>query len=275
MEIWSQFGSFSKPFSNTGGILTYLIPPKTAIIGMIGSVLGYNVEDYREDESGNRRYRIEELYDIGVSIQPVFELITKRITFNSHYGNKSGLLNAKQDTLINPKYILYLSFPNGLSAQKEEFMRSIQKKETIYNLYMGRNNFPLNYEVLGHYKSCEMREIREMFEAAENERVYGTLNREIIKEAKITTYEEKKEIYSNNIKRQIKKFATEYDYFIRDYPVKRTNFTDFEYIPVSFFSTIYSRKKPALDTYYSYFKVKKGSTVRLYGIGDGRWITLI
>ena len=275
MEIWSQFGSFSKPFSNTGGMLTYLIPPKTAIIGMIGSVLGYNFEDYEEERDGKRSYRIEELYAIGVSIQPIFELRTKRMTFNSHYGNEPSLLNAKHDILLNPKYILYLSFPEELSSQEKEFLKSIQKKETVYNLYMGRNHFPLNYEFINYYKYCDTKEIKKRFDSHGDERLYGTLNRKIIEKPILTTHEQKKTIYENNIKEQIKKIATEYDYLIKDYPVRRRNFTDFEYLPVSFFSTKYSKKKSALDTYYSHFELRKSSPVRLYSVGDGRWITLI
>ena len=45
MDIWSSFGCFSKPFSTVGGVLSYLIPPKTSIIGMIGAVLGYEFND--------------------------------------------------------------------------------------------------------------------------------------------------------------------------------------------------------------------------------------
>ena len=49
-DIWSKFGCFSKPFSNSGGILTYFIPPKTSIMGMVGSVLGYSFDDFIIDE---------------------------------------------------------------------------------------------------------------------------------------------------------------------------------------------------------------------------------
>ncbi len=276
MEIWSQFGSFSKPFSNTGGMLTYLIPPKTAIIGMIGSVLGYNIEDYEEDGDGKRRYRIEELYATGVSIQPIFELRTKRMTFNSHYGIEPKLLNAKHDILLNPKYIIYLSFPEELSSQEKAFLKSIKNKESVYNLYMGRNHFPLNYEFLKYYESCDTKEIKKRFDSNGDERLYGTLNRRIIEKPRLTTHEQKKTtIYTNNMKEQIKKIATEYDYLIKDYPVRRRNFTDFEYLPVSFFSTKHGEKKSVIDTYYSRFEVRKNSSVRLYSVGDGRWITLI
>ena len=58
LDIWSNFGCFSKPFSTTGGILSYLIPPKTSIIGMIGAILGYDFDDYEEKDS-IKEYKIE------------------------------------------------------------------------------------------------------------------------------------------------------------------------------------------------------------------------
>ena len=104
LDIWSSFGCFTSPFSNIGGLLTYLIPPKTSIIGMIGSILGYGFDDYDEEENNIKKYRIEELYDIKISVQPRFKLKTRKITFNSHYGNEHHMLNIKEDVLINPRY---------------------------------------------------------------------------------------------------------------------------------------------------------------------------
>jgi len=59
IEMWSNFGCFTKSFSNTGGLLTYLIPPKTAIIGMVGAVLGYKFNEFYESND-IRVYKIEE-----------------------------------------------------------------------------------------------------------------------------------------------------------------------------------------------------------------------
>ena len=75
MDIWSNFGCFSKPFSNTGGILSYLIPPKTSVIGMIGAILGYEFDDNDEGI-----FSIEELFDIKLSILPLYDLKSKRDT---------------------------------------------------------------------------------------------------------------------------------------------------------------------------------------------------
>lgn len=156
MDIWGSFGCFTKPFSNTGGLLTYLIPPKTSIIGMIAAILGYEFDDFEELEDGTRKYKIEKLYAIKVSIQPLFDLKVKRVTFNSHYGNEPHMLNVNQDVLINPFYRLYLSFPDHLENEEKEFLGLINNNETVYNLYMGRNEFFMNYEIKNYFENVKI-----------------------------------------------------------------------------------------------------------------------
>ena len=106
-DIWSKFGCFSKPFSNSGGILTYFIPPKTSIIGMVGSVLGYSFDDFIIDEKNCKIYSIEKFNDIKVAIQPLFSLKTKRVTYNNVSGD--SIKNIHQDVLLNPHYKIYIS----------------------------------------------------------------------------------------------------------------------------------------------------------------------
>jgi len=49
---------------------------KTAIIGMVGAVLGYKFNEFYESND-IRVYKIEELYDIKISIQSLFDLKVK------------------------------------------------------------------------------------------------------------------------------------------------------------------------------------------------------
>lgn len=271
MDIWSNFGCFTKPFSNTGGFLTYLIPPKTVIIGMIGAILGYKFDDFSEFE-GKRVYKIEELYDIKISIQSLFDLKVKRVIFNSHYGNdKKDMLNVKQDVLLNPKYRLYLSFPEHLERQEKVFLSNIENHSTVYNLYMGRNEFPVNYEFKNYLKDpnsiiLNNENINDFFK--EKPRIYGVLNREIVENLELSTNVEIKVF--KRLKNQIKRLASHFEYLINEYPIKRHDFTSFEYIPLSFYSM-----DESTDCYFSKFGLKIDQNVLLNEIGDNKWISLI
>lgn len=274
MDLWSDFGCFTKPFSNTGGLLTYLIPPKTVIVGMIGAVLGYNFDDFQELDD-KRIYRIEELYDIKVSVQSLFDLKVKRIIFNSHYGNnKRDMLNVKQDLLLNPKYKLYLSFPEHLQSQEKAFLNSIKNYSTVYNLYMGRNEFPVNYEFKNYWENTNSvllssENLNEFFN--EKQRIYGILNRNVVFNPKLETKMEKKlSLFRKRTKEEIRSLASHFEYLIKEYPVKRYNFTQFDFIPLSFYSMDEKR-----DCYFNEFDLREDHTLELHSIGDGKWISLI
>lgn len=274
MDLWSDFGCFTKPFSNTGGLLTYLIPPKTVIIGMIGAVLGYNFDDFQELDD-KRVYRIEELYDVKISVQSLFDLKVKRIIFNSHYGNnKRDMLNVKQDLLLNPKYKLYISFPEHLKSQEKAFLDSIKTYSTVYNLYMGRNEFPVNYEFKNYWENVDSvllnpENVNEFFD--EKQRVYGVLNRNLVFNPKLTTKMEKKlSLLRTQTKEEIRSLASHFEYLIKEYPVKRYNFTQFDYVPLSFYSMDEKR-----DCYFNKFDLREDQTLQLHSIGDGKWISLI
>lgn len=274
MDLWSDFGCFTKPFSNTGGLLTYLIPPKTVIVGMIGAVLGYNFDDFQELDD-KRVYRIEELYDVKISVQSLFDLKVKRIIFNSHYGNnKRDMLNVKQDLLLNPKYKLYISFPEHLKAQEKAFLDSIKTYSTVYNLYMGRNEFPVNYEFKNYWENVDSvllnpENVNEFFD--EKQRVYGVLNRNLVFNPKLATKMEKKlSLFRKRTKEEIRSLASHFEYLIKEYPVKRYNFTQFDYVPLSFYSMDEKR-----DCYFNKFDLREDQTLQLHNIGDGKWISLI
>ncbi|MEN4006636.1 MAG: CRISPR-associated protein Cas5 [Methanobacterium sp.] len=274
IDIWSSFGCFTKPFSNTGGLLTYLIPPKTSIIGMIAAILGYEFDDYEELDDKTRKYKIEELYDIKVSIQALFDLKVKRVTFNSHYGNEPHMLNVNQDILINPFYKVYLSFPSELKDKEKIFLERIIANETVYNLYMGRNEFFMNYEFKNYFEGLKHHILNknnenDFFKSNEDQKIYGTLDKRKIENTELYSEITERTILGT-LRQDIKKLASYYEYIIRDYPVKRYDFTNFSYAPVSF----YSMNKND-NAYFSKLSLNANEELELYEIGENKWISLI
>lgn len=272
MDIWSSFGCFSKPFSSSGGILTYLIPPKTSIIGMIGAVLGYKFDDYVVLENKSKKFKIEELFDIKISIQPLFDLKTKRVVFNYNAGNReNNLYNIKQDILIQPFYKLFISFPDTLKHEERIFLDRIKANETIFNLYMGRNEFFLNYKFNNYfsYENFILNEKNSDEFFSSNNKIYGTLKRSLIKNTEL----KESKIVSNNIlfenKKSTFKLQPFYEYIINDFPIMRKNFVDFDFDRVSFYSTLTFE-----DCFFSKVILKENCFLELCKIGDNQWICL-
>ena len=165
LNIESEFGAFNKPFSNTGGLLTYSFPPKTAIVGMLGAIVGYKFED-----------TLKTFSDIKVGVEPLKCMETKTITYVCHYGERPDRekkkipVNIHQELLINPKYRLYLDLEslsenevllsdiNILLEQSnikdsakdinEGFRILFQNQISYYSLYMGKNEFLLHYQLI-------------------------------------------------------------------------------------------------------------------------------
>ncbi|OWT33623.1 CRISPR-associated protein Cas5 [Methanobrevibacter sp. 87.7] len=268
LDIWSKFGSFIKPFSNSGGMLTYFIPPKTSIIGMIGAILGYKFNDFT-DEKGIKKYSIEKLNDIKVSIQPLFSLKTKRVTFNQV--SNEGIKNFRQDVLINPYYKLFIIFPDSLDSEKSIFLDRIKSQKSFFNLYMGKNEFLLNYKFI-NVSNCEIFKLdnsnkNNFFDCGNG--IYGTLNRKNVIHADLKSEKvnSRKLLFSSGNSRKLESF---YEYFIHDYPIRRENFVDFKFSPISFYAMNNNEK-----CYFSNIILKENCFLELCEIGDKKWISLI
>lgn len=273
LDIWSRFGCFTKGFATSGGVLTYLIPPKTSIIGMIGAVLGIDYNSYEFIDDYTIKCEIEDLYDIKISVQPLFDLKSKRVTFNNV---SNSIINIHQDVLINPYYKLYLSFPDTLKKEEEIFIECLKDKTTIYSLYMGRNEFPLNYELKNiiPYESqiITTDNITDFFNNPVE--IHGSLNRELINNTNLVTNKSNIEdativlsFQSNNGMRNLQSY---FEYIIKDYPIKRENFTDFKFSTISFYGV-----EPGENCYFDHFELKDSCTIELSKIGENKWINLI
>ena len=282
IDIWSNFGCFSKPFSTTGGLLTYLIPPKTSIIGIIGSVLGYEFDDFEKTSDNKNKYSIEELHDVKISLQPLFDLKTKRVTFNNVEGtaNKPKIANIHQDVLVNPYYKLFISFPDSLSDVEETFIERIKSHQTVFSPYMGKNEFVLSYELcdIFDYESARVdsKNIGEF--SKDGMKIYGTLNREVIEKTESGSGYENKLLENSLIfdfnKKGEKTLASSFEYIIPEYPVKRSNFTEFKFCEISFLAG-----KEFKENYFSkiYFKenIEDDDFLELVKIGGNEWISMI
>lgn len=273
LDIWSKFGCFSKSFSNSGGILTYFIPPKTSIIGLVGAVLGYRFDDFALNGNNDKIYTIEKLNDIKISIQPLFSLNTKRVTFNRV--SENAIMNIHQDVLINPYYKIYIKFPDNLKDEEELFIQRIKDKQSVFNLYMGRNEFLLNYELKNIIESekfiLDNSNRNEFFDS--NNKIYGSLNRKNVKSTALKSEKVnvKRSLFSKNTNsKSVDKLESYFEYLISDYPIKREHFVDFTYAPVSF----YTMNKNE-NCYFSDISLKNDSSLELFKIGDKRWISLI
>lgn len=159
LDIRSRFGAFNKPYSTTGGRLTYPVPTKPAITGILGAILGFSFQR-----------TVSTFQDLKVGIKPLSEIQTKSVVFNSHYGGRKGrMVNVRQEILVDPAYRIYIDLEevtgtdedlsqineilsvHQLKGEVDTFFEGLERILTheinYYSPYMGKNDFPLEFSV--------------------------------------------------------------------------------------------------------------------------------
>jgi len=272
VDLKSHFGSFTKPFSTSGGLLTYKVPPKPAIRGMLGSMAGFSFKD-----------TLNILEGLKCGVIPLSNIQTKTTTFNSHYGNPRGrMVNIRQELLIDPHYRVIIDFSevsdeseaiermsllleeNGedanVSTIGEGYYRLMKNQISFYQLYMGRNNFPLEVNTV----NIDLEEIKD---PARNE--YETeciVPRELVSTFRV---EEAQEVSSGDFGFNVSVADSMKFHILKDIPVKQNESREYtelkDFIMKSQNEQVKLIVEPkSLDEGYKYLRDEGGSLYFLY-----------
>jgi len=161
-DISSDFGMFKKPDVNNPAYFTFNIIPKTQILGILGAIIGLDgYNQMKESDDYPEFYR--ELQDLFIGLIPYGNkgVYQKRlIKYNNTigYANKDGgTLNIIEQTLIEPKYKIYI----GLDLSKESHQKLnefIDEKVVQYEYipYMGKNEFRLDIDEVKHFEDVKL-----------------------------------------------------------------------------------------------------------------------
>lgn len=150
-DIETDFGMFKKPDVNDV-YFSFNIIPKTQVLGIIGAVIGLGGYNQMKDSDDYPEF-YKELQKLPIGIVPYGNkgVYQKRlIKYNNTvgYANKDGgTLNIIEQTLINPKYHIYigLDLSNEIHKKIDAYL-SAKPVEYEYIPYMGKNEFKLDIE---------------------------------------------------------------------------------------------------------------------------------
>lgn len=158
-EIWADYGHFSHP-ATIYSSLTYPIPPKTTVMGILGAIVGLGKLDLNNEEKNNyldfRKIR--------------YSVVVKNLEGKKNFifnGIKNALPSIKNDVpiqkikqrkqfyrelLINPKYRIYVDFED---VEKKELVEKIvnymKNRKSLFTIYMGINLCLANYSFVGFF----------------------------------------------------------------------------------------------------------------------------
>ncbi len=160
-DISSDFGMFKKPDVNTPAYFTFNIIPKSTLLGVLGAIIGLGGYSQQEDNIYPEFYSEFQNLPIGIAPYGNKGVYQKRIIkYNNTvgYANKDGgTLNIIEQTLINPRYKIYIGL--DLSKESHEKLNKFVGEKIVqyeYIPYMGKNEFRLEIDEVKHYKDVEI-----------------------------------------------------------------------------------------------------------------------
>jgi len=150
-DIEADFGMFKKPDVNDV-YFTFNIIPKTQILGILGAVIGLKGYNQMKDSDDYPEF-YKELQNLPIGVVPygnkgVFQKRIIKYNNTVGYANKDGgTLNIIEQTLITPKYRIYigLDLSNKIHKKLDKYL-SAKPVEYEYIPYMGKNEFRLTID---------------------------------------------------------------------------------------------------------------------------------
>jgi CRISPR-associated protein Cas5h len=140
VDIWGDFAHFSHP-STVYSSITYPVPPKTAIMGLLGAICGKKREEYK-DWLEEFKYAVSILSPIR-KIKLSFNGTSQELSMSYFKKGfvKSTKHEAKQfyrEMIVNPKFRVFLWLET--SKTKDEIERFIVEHKSCYVPYLGINS---------------------------------------------------------------------------------------------------------------------------------------
>jgi CRISPR-associated protein Cas5h len=155
-DISGEYGHFRK-FNTTTSPLTYCIPPRTAIIGMIGAILGiereFGVGKYLSGQIPLSDRLSREQANIAVQLlNPVSKVTMAFNLINTKHSffNIDNRTQIEFELLKNPRFRVFFTCkdPTIYGDLKER----IEKKRSHFTVCLGLSQFVADFDLVGEYK---------------------------------------------------------------------------------------------------------------------------
>jgi CRISPR-associated protein Cas5h len=148
-QIESEYGHFRK-FNTTSSPLTYSFPPRSAIMGILGAIMGIERETAPGFFSGPALADVFSKMEVDAAVQLIHPVKKVNIGFNLLDTEKTGssFFNVKQRTQVeyellkHPHFRIFLNFRDP-ALLKEAFSR-LANKNFHFSPYLGLSQFTAN-----------------------------------------------------------------------------------------------------------------------------------
>lgn len=157
-DVWGDYAHFRR-FYTTTSPLSFPIPPRTALCGLIGAIIGLEKEDndYLNYFSTNFAFIALKL------LNPIKKTIIAENLINTKPGvvkglgmnlidRKAGRTQIRFEFLKNQKYRLYFYCPDGEDGLYQKLKYNLTNHKTKYTPCLGLSENIANFEFIGEFE---------------------------------------------------------------------------------------------------------------------------
>ena len=194
-DVWADYAHFRKYYTTTSP-LTFSIPPKTSIYGLISAIIGLDKSEYLDYfQSGKCKVGIQVKKPIKKT-RINFNLInTKKAIMMSMIKNRTQI---KTEFLKDVKYRFYIHHSN--TEIYDRLKNYLEEHKCVYSISLGLSENLANYEYIGEYNVKEVINNQEWVEMVTALR----LDENNLKKGDIDFEEEGKEYFSDKVAIEMK-----------------------------------------------------------------------
>ncbi len=140
-DVWGDYAHFRIPYT-TSSRDTYPIPPKTTIVGMVASILGYKQYDYLKWFENNKP--LVSLFYNKVS----FSTMKMGIKLETKKGTKYGSSPTSFFFVRKPYYTIFFTLENDTDGVMKKLKNYLQAHKSVYHFFLGTSNCLANFQYL-------------------------------------------------------------------------------------------------------------------------------
>ena len=153
-DLYGDYGHFRVPYT-TSSPITFPVPPKTALYGIIGAILGYDKNSYLEIFAKERWHFAVSLRKSVSKFQIPENFINTKAAkmFARMPKNKSCRTQINMDFLKNPYFRIYVTSDNENELNRLESL--LKEHKSVYTPVLGLSECLANFEFIGSFSSEE------------------------------------------------------------------------------------------------------------------------
>lgn len=144
-DIWGEYAHFRKYYTTTSP-LSYSIPTRTSIVGLLGAIIGENKETNPDKFSKNKASITVKLINPVKKVRISENLVDTSETWNMVTGNRTQI---KFEFVKDPCYRIFIRHNDN--SINDKIINMIKEHKSVYTPYLGITEHIANFSYVGVY----------------------------------------------------------------------------------------------------------------------------